>query len=113
MARGKNISRTADRCTVRRHPRTLFHRGATASWSANVTIRIFPSDESVGNDLPGEAALARGRYVFQKKEKGGKKRKEKERIAPSGKKAGNGPLLFPNKRKLIFLKTAIGKCDVV
>ena len=30
------------------------------------------------NDLPGEAALARGRYVFQKKKKKEKKRKRKK-----------------------------------
>ena len=41
------------------------------------------------------------------------KKKTKKRDSPFGKKSGNGPLLFPNKRKLIFLKTAIGKCDVV
>ena len=43
----------------------------------------------------------------------GKKKRKKEKNSPFGKKSGNGPLLFPNKRKLIFLKTAIGKCDVV
>ena len=36
-----------------------------------------------------------------------KKKKRKKENSTFGKKSGNGPLLFPNKRKLIFLKTAI------
>ena len=59
------------------------------------------------NDLPGEAALARGRSVVKKE----KKRKRKN--STFGKKSGNGPLLFPNKRKLIFSKTANEHLSVV
>ena len=57
------------------------------------------------SDPPGKAPLTRGRYVFQKK----KKRKD----STFGKKSGNGPLLFPNKRKLIFSKTANEHLSVV
>ena len=42
-----------------------------------------------------------------------REKKEKKKIAPSGKKSGNGPLLFPNKRKLIFSKTANEHLSVV
>ena len=45
-----------------------------------------------------------------KKEKG---EKRKRKNSTFGKKSGNGPLLFPNKRKLIFSKTANEHLSVV
>ena len=41
------------------------------------------------------------------------KKEKKEEDSPFGKKSGNGPLLFPNKRKLIFSKTANEHLSVV
>ena len=49
-------------------------------------------------------------FFLQKKRK---KKKKKKKDSTFGKKSGNGPLLFPNKRKLIFSKTANEHLSVV
>ena len=42
-----------------------------------------------------------------------RKKKKKRKNSTFGKKSGNGPLLFPNKRKLIFSKNANEHLSVV
>ena len=60
--------------------------------------------------LFGQAVLVFSEFIFNRLRP---KKKEKKKNSTFGKKSGNGPLLFPNKRKLIFSKTANEHLSVV